>query len=56
VSKPFFIEKHSPIDKKFAVNGPGDLVLWVDYDDVDHDKVDADAERMVEILNVNWEK
>lgn len=48
---PFEIEPHTKTDKSFIVRGPGDLLLEVDYDDVDHDEVDRNVEAMVNLLN-----
>lgn len=51
---PFSYDEPSPIDKSFLIHGPGDLTLEVDYDDVDHEEVLADAARVVRILNEHW--
>ena len=50
--KPFVIEDHTGADKSFLIMGPIDLA--VDYDDVDHKRVDAIAKKIVRILNANW--
>lgn len=43
---------YSMIDKVITVYGPDDLVLSVDYDDVNHEEVDK---RIPWLLNVlNW--
>lgn len=47
----FKIIPHGPMDKSFVITGPGDLVLDVDYDDVDHEEVDRWAFWIVETLN-----
>lgn len=53
--KPSFeIEDHSTIDKSFAINGPDDLRLFVDFDDVHHKRVDKLAELAVSALNAYW--
>jgi len=51
--KPFWIEKHTTVDKSFMIFGP-DIDLKVDYDDVNHKEVDKAARRIVTILNENW--
>lgn len=45
------IEPHSKADKHFTVTGPGDFRMYVDYDDVNHEEIDATAEEMVRVLN-----
>jgi hypothetical protein len=54
----FKIENHDHADKSFQITGPhsydGGLVLSVDYDDVDHDRVDEQALKLVKILNEHW--
>lgn len=55
MAKPLFeIERHSSYDKDVPVQGPGDLRLLVDYDDVDQDEVKPAMEKMVAILNKHW--
>ena len=51
----FNIQPHDGIDKSFEIEGPDGFRLFVDYDDVDHNYVDAVAKRMVSILNANAE-
>lgn len=43
------IPRHSKINKSFTITGP--IYLQVDYDDVDHDKVDIIAKEIARILN-----
>lgn len=50
------IEPHTHADKHFTVTGPGDVRLYVDYDDVNHDEVDREIEKMVRNLNRNAPK
>jgi hypothetical protein len=54
----FMIESHDTCDKSFRITGPsthkGGLCLNVDYDDVDYDKVEKEAEKLVRILNEHW--
>lgn len=40
--------------KSFTINGPGELNLEVDYDDVPHSQVAVLARQMVAILNAHW--
>lgn len=49
------IGSHDHADKRFELLPPlgWDIELFVDYDDVDHEKVDAEAARIVNILNAN---
>lgn len=54
MSKPFKIEPHTTIDKRFRIVGP-DIDLLVDYDDVNHSEVDRAARKLVKILNDNWD-
>lgn len=54
-NKPVWsIQPHDSVDKHFEIYGPLDLVLKVDYDDVNHDQVDADTELLVAFLNEQW--
>lgn len=52
----FTIEKHTTSDKFFYILGPesDDQFIRIDYDDVDHKEVDLQVEKMVKILNDNW--
>lgn len=52
---PFEIDKHNHYDKSF---GFGNSYIWmdVDYDDVDHDTVDAALELVKEILDKHWDE
>jgi hypothetical protein len=52
---PFEIGPHGPSDKHFNIYGPDQLLLTVDYDDVDHQAVDALAEAMVAHLNEHFQ-
>jgi hypothetical protein len=51
---PFEIGPHGPDAKTFNIYGPDQLLLMVDYDDVDHEAVDALAEAMVAHLNEHF--
>lgn len=46
--EPWRVEYHTGIDKSFLIQGPG---FTVDYDDVDHEQADADADRAVACVN-----
>lgn len=48
------IPEHSETDKSFEISGP--IGLKVDYDDVDHEEVDAVTEKVVRILNKHWDE
>jgi hypothetical protein len=37
---PWFVEKHGPSDKRFAILADGTPIAWVDYDDVDRETAD----------------
>lgn len=51
--KKFTIERHSTVDKYFAINVPDDLEIFieVDFDDVWHPKVNKEARAIVKVLN-----
>lgn len=49
------IEPHTTLDKRFQVTGPDDLVLYVDFDDVNHEEVDQQVTEMVATLNAETE-
>lgn len=51
---PFWIEPHDYADKSFRIHGPDDLDMDVDYDDVNHEEVDALAIEVVAALNRHW--
>lgn len=41
-------------DKWILVNGPCEMKIAVDYDDVWHSKVEREVKRLVKLLNKNW--
>lgn len=47
------IESHSKLDKSFEVEINGEFIT-VDYDDVNHVRVDAVIDTMAEILSKHW--
>jgi hypothetical protein len=49
------IGEHKPFAKTFTIEGPGDVYLVVDIDDVDQDQVERDMERAVSVLNAHWQ-
>lgn len=49
------VEVHDRMDKDFSVSIGYNLFMRVDYDDVDHDSVDADLKKMVSILEKYWD-
>lgn len=54
MSKPFEMSAVELGDKQIEIWGPHELVLYVDYDDVNHESVMADTEKFVAILNTHW--
>jgi hypothetical protein len=56
MKNPWKIRPHTKLNKSFTIEGPGDVLLAVDYDDVDHRQVEVDMQRAVEILNREWIK
>lgn len=60
--EPFSVVPHDPGDKYLTVVGPAtdgyytQVVAHVDFDDVDHEAIKPQVERMVKILNANWGK
>lgn len=51
----FRMDKPNTADKYFNIHGPDDLLLRVDYDDVDHRTVRKNAKRVLAVLNAQWE-
>ena len=52
----FQIEPHSGADKSFKIfNKKLDISMELDYDDVDHERVDCFAELLTQLLNDNLE-
>lgn len=54
MKKEFNIESYKKYDKDIQVNGPGDLRLTVDFDDVDQKSVEEKMNKMINILNDHW--
>lgn len=54
MTEPFEVQKFDFLDKNIEVYGPQDLHLFVDYDDVEQDLVEAALEKMIRILNEHW--
>ena len=50
------IEPHDGCDKRFEMNLPNDLCLYVDYDDVDHASVDAASKVLKEVVEKHWDE
>ena len=50
----FSIREHSRCDKSVFVDGPMDMAIEIDYDDVDHEIIDLEMENLVKILNEHW--
>jgi len=53
MKQKFCIEKHSTVDKSFAIKSPEgmEIFIQVDFDDVWHPKVNKEAEAIVKVLN-----
>jgi hypothetical protein len=54
----FSVQRHSTIDKSFELNLPRHLESWglnikIDFDDVNHKKVNKITKKIVQILNNN---
>jgi hypothetical protein len=47
----FTLAPHDRLDKRLRIDGPGDLTLYVDYDDVDTTSVDREVVAMLTTLN-----
>lgn len=57
MKKRFEIEPHTTIDKNFKIqDNLGDLVLYVDYDDVNHRYVDRATKALVKLMNEHQEE
>lgn len=56
MAQAFTIQPHTTADKRFDIEGPHDLRLMVDFDDVDHETVEKTVVALVEVLNrFNWD-
>jgi hypothetical protein len=42
--------------KSIIIRGPWGLDMEIEYDDVDHDIVDAEVDKLVSLLNREWAK
>lgn len=57
MQKPeFYIEDYQEYCDKYIVVHGKNLRIEVDYDDVNHKKVEKDLAKMVKILNEHWNK
>lgn len=50
----FEIEEHSTIDKRFGV-GNDHIWMYVDYDDVNHEEVEAAVNYLKTIVEKHWD-
>jgi hypothetical protein len=50
----FKLAPHSPWDKRIYIDGPWQLAVEIDHDDVDHRAVKKDAKKLVALLNAHW--
>lgn len=48
-------EQHDKLDKSFGVSFGDDLYIRVDYDDVDHTKVDAAIDYLTSLVTDKWD-
>lgn len=51
MAENFRLQAYGPHDKRIEIWGPDDLILYVDYDDVNHDVVDELVKTMLTVLN-----
>ena len=51
----FTVRKFTSIDKIIRIDGPGDLKLSVDYDDVDTEAVERAIPHILDALNTYWQ-
>jgi hypothetical protein len=42
--------------KRKWITGPMDASIEIDYDDVNHQRVDKDIKQLVQILNEHWKE
>jgi hypothetical protein len=52
--KTFSIAPFKSWDKSIFIDGPFNLSLEIDHDDVDHDQVEKEAQALVDLLNKHW--
>ena len=50
------IEEHSYLSKSFEMYFPHDVRVYVDYDDVNHEEVNATVETLKEIVEKHWDE
>ena len=60
-NKKFSMQGHSTCDKSFELNLPHYLEMWglnikIDFDDVNHTKVNKMTKKIVKVLNDNIEE
>ena len=51
--KKFSLQRHTQVDKSFAMNVPDEMEIFIeiDFDDVWHPKVNKEAKAIVKVLN-----
>lgn len=54
IAKLFKMHAFTAASPSIEVDGPGELRLSIDYDDVDHTAVAYQAKRLVRLLNKHW--
>lgn len=42
--------------KRLFVQGPCEMSIEIDYDDVDHETVDREVFKLLDLLNKRWKK
>lgn len=52
--KKRFSKHKSPDEKRIFIEGPFELEIEIDYDDVQHRAVDRDVKQLLEILEEYW--
>jgi len=50
------IESHTQVDKDFEVTIGESLYMRVDFDDVHHEMVDREIQKMKKIIDEQWDK
>jgi len=51
MAKSFEVSPYTTMDKRVMITGPEDIVLYVDYDDVNHFVIDEMIQLIVNELN-----
>lgn len=54
MSNKFKVEGIGCSGKEIEITGPFELRLTIDYDDVDHPRVEREARKLARLLNAHW--